>query len=90
MCAAKKVGTGFWDSNLLPVFWIVGRMEPREIVVAMAQALEEVRKQREELQQQVGPVGSTASAPARLTSLPPLGAEGADTGPRDAVSCLVS
>lgn len=29
MCAAKKVGTGFWDSNLLPVFWIVGRMEPK-------------------------------------------------------------
>ena len=29
VCAVKKVGTGFWDSNLLPIFWIVGRMEPK-------------------------------------------------------------
>ena len=47
----------------------------------MAQALEEVRKQREELQQQVGPVGCDPhqSQPG-LIYLPISSEQGVDTG----------
>lgn len=67
MCAAKKVGTGVWDSNLLPVFWIVGRMEPkrnREVCDGSSPG-GGARKQREELQQQVGPWDATRISPSQ-------------------------
>lgn len=76
---SKESGNWVLGLKSLPVFWIVGRMEPKEeiVSVAMAQALEEVRKQRGRAAAAGRPRQDASHQPQPgLTSLPPLGSRG--------------